>query len=113
LVPSFHPEGGLWNLSSCVVLLELGWGNAPERGVEPLAVEPGDVLDDGELELCSGAPDAVADQLGLEQPSPYGTDSSNTAVLPGTGSSGFLNRVHKFDSCRGHSPRRRWNGIPA
>jgi hypothetical protein len=34
--------------------------------VEALVVEPGDVLDDGELELGAGAPDAVADQLGLE-----------------------------------------------
>ena len=34
--------------------------------MEALVVEPGDVFDDSELELCSGAPDAVADQLGLE-----------------------------------------------
>ncbi len=34
--------------------------------MEALGVEPGDVLDEGELELSSGAPDAVADQLGLE-----------------------------------------------
>jgi hypothetical protein len=34
--------------------------------VQPLGVEPGDVLDDREFELCSDAPDAVADQLGLE-----------------------------------------------
>jgi hypothetical protein len=34
--------------------------------VEPLGVEPGDVFDDGELELRSGPPDAVTDQLGLE-----------------------------------------------
>jgi hypothetical protein len=34
--------------------------------VEAFGVEPGDVLDEGELELCSGARDAVADQLGLE-----------------------------------------------
>jgi len=34
--------------------------------VDALVVEPGDVLDDGELELRTGAPDAVADQLGLE-----------------------------------------------
>jgi len=49
-----------------MLLFECGRGNASERGVEPLGVEPGDVLDDGEFELCSGAPDAVADQLGLE-----------------------------------------------
>ncbi len=30
------------------------------------AVEPAEVLDDGELELGAGAPDAVGDQLGLE-----------------------------------------------
>ena len=29
-------------------------------------VEPGDVLNDGELELAAGAPDAIGDQLGLE-----------------------------------------------
>jgi hypothetical protein len=40
-----------------------------------------------------------------EQPSPCRTDSSNTAVLPGTQTTGFLDRVHKFDSCRGHAPR--------
>jgi hypothetical protein len=34
--------------------------------VQALGVEPGDVFDDGELELGAGAPDAVADQLGLE-----------------------------------------------
>ena len=34
--------------------------------MDALVVEPGDVLDDGELELGPGAPDAVADQLGLE-----------------------------------------------
>jgi hypothetical protein len=37
-----------------------------------------------------------------ERSSPYRTDSSDTAGLHGTESSGFLNRVHKFDSCRGH-----------
>jgi hypothetical protein len=34
--------------------------------MEALVVEPGDVLGDGELELGAAAPDAVADQLGLE-----------------------------------------------
>jgi hypothetical protein len=34
--------------------------------VEALVVERGEVLDDRELELGAGAPDAVADQLGLE-----------------------------------------------
>jgi hypothetical protein len=37
-----------------------------ERLVEPTVVEPADVLDDGELELGAGAPDAIGDQLGLE-----------------------------------------------
>jgi hypothetical protein len=49
-----------------MVLFELGWGNASERSAEPLGVEPRDVLDGGELELCAGAPDAVTDQLRLE-----------------------------------------------
>jgi hypothetical protein len=43
-----------------------GWDVA-ERGVQPFVVEPADVLDDGELELWAGAPDAVGDQLGLER----------------------------------------------
>jgi len=34
--------------------------------VQAVVIEPADVLDDGELELASGAPDAVGDQLGLE-----------------------------------------------
>src|SRR5437899_3816739 len=34
--------------------------------METLAVEPGNVLDDRELELAARAPDAVTDQLGLE-----------------------------------------------
>jgi hypothetical protein len=34
--------------------------------VQPLVVEPADVFDDRELELGAGAPDAIADQLGLE-----------------------------------------------
>jgi hypothetical protein len=62
----FQQEGSFWKLSSCMLLLELGRWDASERGVEPPGVEPGDVLDDGELELFSSAPDAVADQFGLE-----------------------------------------------
>ena len=46
--------------------LVLGRGDAVERGVEPLVVEPGNVFDDRELELRGRLPDAVADQLGLE-----------------------------------------------
>jgi len=34
--------------------------------VQAAVVEPGDVLDDRELQLAAGAPDAVGDQLGLE-----------------------------------------------
>ncbi|HEX2393300.1 MAG TPA: hypothetical protein VHI77_10330, partial [Solirubrobacterales bacterium] len=37
-----------------------------EGFVQALVVEPADVFDDGELELGSGAPGAVGDQLGLE-----------------------------------------------
>ena len=42
-----------------------GW-DAAEGGVEAVGVEPGDVLDDRELELGLGAPDAIADQFGLD-----------------------------------------------
>jgi hypothetical protein len=63
--PTFF-EGSFRNLSSRGVSFELGRWDAAERGVQALVVEPGDVLDDGELELRAAAPDAVADQLGLE-----------------------------------------------
>ena len=46
--------------------LVLGWGDVAERGVQPLVVEPADPLDDRQLGLLVGAPDAVGDQLGLE-----------------------------------------------
>jgi hypothetical protein len=46
-----------------VVLLVLDGRPVSERGVPPVVVEPGDVLDDGELELRAGAPHAVGDQL--------------------------------------------------
>jgi hypothetical protein len=46
--------------------LELGWWDVAEALVEAVVVEPADVLDDGELELGSGAPDAIGDELGLE-----------------------------------------------
>jgi RHS repeat-associated protein len=49
-----------------VELLELGRWQVAERLVESAVVETADVLDDGELELSAGAPDAVRDQLGLE-----------------------------------------------
>jgi hypothetical protein len=41
-------------------------GKIAERLMESAVIEPADVFDDGELELGSGAPDAVGDQLGLE-----------------------------------------------
>jgi hypothetical protein len=44
----------------------LGGRDASERGVQALVVEPGDVLDDGKLELRSRSPDAIADEFGLE-----------------------------------------------
>jgi hypothetical protein len=34
--------------------------------VQALVVEPGDVFDDGQLQLGTRAPDPVGDQLGLE-----------------------------------------------
>ena len=46
--------------------LHLGRWDVAEGLVEAVVVEPADVLDDGELELRSGAPDAVGDELGLE-----------------------------------------------
>jgi hypothetical protein len=45
--------------------------------------------------LDSGAPDAV--------PSLDGADAANQAALHSHPSSHFLNRVRKFDSCRGHA----------
>ena len=46
--------------------LELGGRDVAERLVQAVVVKPGDPLDDRELELGSGAPHAVGDQLGLE-----------------------------------------------
>ena len=66
MVSSFHQEGCRCSLSRCMLLLVLGRRDVAERGVQALVVEPGDVLDDREFELRSAAPDAVADQLGLE-----------------------------------------------
>jgi tetratricopeptide (TPR) repeat protein len=47
--------------------LELGWWKIAEGLVQTVVVEPGDVLDDRELQMAAGAPDAVGDQLGLER----------------------------------------------
>jgi hypothetical protein len=49
-----------------VVVLVLGGRDVAEALVEPVAVVPADVLDHCELSLGSGLPDAVGDQLGLE-----------------------------------------------
>ena len=49
-----------------VEIFELDGRNIAERLMQSGGVEPGDPLDDRELELASGSPDAVGDQLGLE-----------------------------------------------
>jgi hypothetical protein len=55
------------NRSWCwVLLLVFDWRDVTEAFVQAGGVVPADVLDDGELELRSGPPDAVGDQLGLE-----------------------------------------------
>ena len=46
--------------------LEFGGWDVAERLVQAGGVEPGDPLDDRELELGAVAPDAVGDQLALE-----------------------------------------------
>ncbi len=43
------------------------WWDVVEASVQSGGVEPRDVLDDRELELASGLPDAVADQLCFER----------------------------------------------
>lgn len=50
--------------------LVFGWGNEPERGVQPVVVKPADVFDDGQFEPCARAPDAIGDQLGFERVDP-------------------------------------------
>jgi hypothetical protein len=67
VVPSFHfVREGNRNVSGRCEGLELcGW-HVFEALVQAVGVEPADVLDDRQLELGAGAPDAVADQLGLE-----------------------------------------------
>jgi endonuclease YncB( thermonuclease family) len=45
---------------------ELDGRAVAERLVQAGVVKPADPLDDRELELRAGAPDAVGDQLGLE-----------------------------------------------
>ncbi len=52
--------------ASGVLLFVLDGWDVAELGVEALLVVPADPLDDRELELLAAAPDAVADQLGLE-----------------------------------------------
>jgi len=46
---------------------ELDGRDVAEGFVQAVVVEPGYVLDDGELELGARAPHAVGDQLGLER----------------------------------------------
>lgn len=56
--------------------------------MEAFGVEPGYVLDDREFELGSGAPDAVAGQLGLEAVDEgfrrVSSQSPTEAIVPGT-----------------------------
>jgi hypothetical protein len=47
-------------------LFEFDWRAVVERFVQACVVEPADPLDDRELELGAGLPDAVGDELGLE-----------------------------------------------
>ena len=49
-----------------VGVFELDGLDVAEGLVQPVVVKPADVLDDGQLELRSGALEAVGDQLGLE-----------------------------------------------
>ena len=51
MVSYFLRWGSFRNLSSRVMSFVLGGRDASERGAQALVVEPGDVLDDGELEL--------------------------------------------------------------
>ena len=53
-------------MSVGVLLLVLDRWDVAEALVQAGGVVPGDVLDDRELELCSGSPDAVTDQLVLK-----------------------------------------------
>jgi hypothetical protein len=64
--PTFSDGGSFRNLSSRLMSFVLGRRDASERCVQALVVEPGDVLNDGELELRSRSPDAIADEFGLE-----------------------------------------------
>ena len=50
-----------------VGVFELDGRDVAEGLVQAVVVKPADVLDDGQLELRSGAPDAVGDQLRLER----------------------------------------------
>ena len=57
----FEPERDL----RAVFAFVLDRRSVPDRGVQPAVVKPADVVGGRELELRSGAPDAVGDQLGL------------------------------------------------
>lgn len=49
-----------------MLLLVLERRDVAEALVQARGVVPADVLDDRELKLAAGSPDAVSDQLGLE-----------------------------------------------
>jgi hypothetical protein len=59
-------ERGSQNGPGSVEGLRLGRRTVAEGLVQTGAVEPADVFDDRQLELAAGAPDAVADEFGLE-----------------------------------------------
>jgi hypothetical protein len=66
LASSLHVERDIGLGPGSVEGLPFGRRDVAERFVQTAVVEPADVLDDGELELRSSAPDAVGDELGLE-----------------------------------------------
>jgi hypothetical protein len=57
-------ERGIGLAPGSVEGLEFGRRDVAERLVQRGVVEPAEVLDDGELELRTRAPDAVGDELG-------------------------------------------------
>ena len=67
----------LVSFSASVLVLVLGARDVAEALVQAGSVVPADVLDDRELELASGAPDAVCDQLG----SRHGSGGSPFPIL--------------------------------
>jgi hypothetical protein len=61
---SFDGDG--WLVFHSVEFLDLSGWPVVEVFVDALVVEPGDVLDDRELELAATGPAAIGDELGLE-----------------------------------------------